>query len=392
MHCEVSVLRSSESRETELLIIGAGPAGLSTALHLLAEDPSWSQRMLVLEKDAHPRDKLCGGGVTLPGLKILLDLDFALPLPLPQAPVDNVLLSYGDEMIQVRGHPQFIVFNRSELDAYLAAKARERGLVIHEKEPVEDFAVDQAGVWVQTRRAVYRAQSIVGADGATGIVRRKMKNFSNHRRVARLLEVRTPAAESAPHFMARQARFDFNPTQEALQGYFWDFPSRVAGQTMYNRGVYDARLASRRPRANLVDTLHNGLRARGDSPQSIQLAGHPIPLFNPWAVFSMPRVLLVGDTAGVEPLFGEGIYPALAYGQLAAQEIRVAAAANDYQFMGYRKRVLASEVGRMLRFRWLVANVGYTLSGRRWFMRGLWKIGGLVARLLPTPEPLVAQE
>jgi hypothetical protein len=37
-------------------IVGAGPAGLSTALHLLQIDPSWAERMLVLEKAAHPRN------------------------------------------------------------------------------------------------------------------------------------------------------------------------------------------------------------------------------------------------------------------------------------------------------------------------------------------------
>jgi len=47
----------------DLLIIGAGPAGLSTALHLARQAPQLIPRILVLEKARHPRPKLCAGGL-----------------------------------------------------------------------------------------------------------------------------------------------------------------------------------------------------------------------------------------------------------------------------------------------------------------------------------------
>ncbi len=58
----------------EVIIIGSGPAGLSTALHLLLCDPSWAERLVILEKAVHPRFKLCGGAVTPLGLKCLLEV------------------------------------------------------------------------------------------------------------------------------------------------------------------------------------------------------------------------------------------------------------------------------------------------------------------------------
>ena len=49
----------------DILIIGGGPAGLSTALHLVQIAPHLSDRILILEKAHYPRPKLCAGGLTI---------------------------------------------------------------------------------------------------------------------------------------------------------------------------------------------------------------------------------------------------------------------------------------------------------------------------------------
>ena len=61
-------MSSAASEESvDLLIAGAGPAGLAAAVHLVRADRRWAERMVVVEKAVHPRDKLCGGGVTRTG-------------------------------------------------------------------------------------------------------------------------------------------------------------------------------------------------------------------------------------------------------------------------------------------------------------------------------------
>jgi flavin-dependent dehydrogenase len=47
----------------DVLILGAGPSGLSTALHLLQLDPLHAPSILVLDKARFPRPKLCAGGL-----------------------------------------------------------------------------------------------------------------------------------------------------------------------------------------------------------------------------------------------------------------------------------------------------------------------------------------
>ncbi len=100
-----------------------------------------------------------------------------------------------------------------------------------------------------------------------------------------------------------------------------------------------------------------------------------------------PGAVLAGDSAGADPLFGEGIGVALAYGRLAAQALDRGFARGDLSFDGYRRQVLFSNLGRYLLLRWWVAWWSYRLSGSDIFMRALWKLGPWLSRTLgPLPH------
>jgi flavin-dependent dehydrogenase len=365
----------------DLLIIGAGPSGISTALHLLQLDPSWRDRLVILESAAHPRHKLCGGGVTQFGLGLLKDLGLPDPLPVPHTLVEDARLVYGRRVVHVEAWPEFAIFHRAELDAYLAAEAQRRGIKILENTPVQSLAFDETGVIVQTPAAAYRARAVVGADGSKGLTRRLMNGPPRGQRVARLLEVLTPARQDAPQFADRYAVFDFTPAQADLQGYTWDFPSWVDSQPRLNRGIYDARIARRRPKARLPDLLAESLSAWGENSEAAELQGHPIHWFSPGNRFAKPRLLLVGDAAGADPLFGEGIAPALGYGRVAAQVLQEGFSKEDLSFQTYRRKVLGSQLGRYLLLRWAIAAGSYRLSQHAWFMNALWTIGKPLAWL-----------
>ena len=364
----------------DLLIIGAGPAGLSTALHLIHQNPGWAERMILLDKAAHPRHKLCAGGMTRYGLELLQDLNISVPLPIPQAMVDEARFALGQRTIHLRGRPMFVVFNREEFDDCLAKIARERGVVIHENEGAKQLTIDDEGVTVTTSRGLYRAKAVVGADGSRGIVRRALKREKERTRVARLLETATPAPETAPQFTKNYAQFDFTGVRSDLQGYTWDFPSRVAGKPHFNRGVYDSRVSRSRAKAILPHVLNGALREMGTDPATTKIEGHPIHWFSPQNRFSVRRILLVGDAAGADPLFGEGIGPALGYGKVAAEALQLAYAKGDFTLKHYRRRILGSKLGFYLLLRWAAAWWSYRLSGRPWFMNTIWSIGrGLAA-------------
>jgi len=370
------------------LIIGAGPAGVSTALHLLQIDPGWAERMLVVEKEAHPRHKLCGGGVTRLGLNFLSGLGLSLPLPIPQARVDDVHLIYYDRVVRVHGCPEIVIFHRQELDAYLAGEAKRRGVQLVENEAVRSIEFDSRRVTVFSDSRCYHCQAVVGADGSKGLTRQLFRRQDRRPRTARLLETVVPGAERDLKFTGRRALFYFSPVRQGLQGYFWDFPSRQGGEAVYNRGVYDARIALKRPKADLPGILDAELQHLESSTQEHQIEGHPIHWFSPRNRFSLPRLLLVGDAAGADPLFGEGIAPALGYGRVAAEAIQAAYDRRDYSFQDYRQRLRHSTVGRYLMLRWAIAWWGYRLSGYPWFMHSTWTIGDLLTRILPASPAL----
>jgi flavin-dependent dehydrogenase len=366
-------------QKVDVLIIGSGPAGVSTAMHLLRLDPTWKERMLLIEKAAHPRPKLCGGAITRPGLDVLSSLGIGYPLPIPGAEVDDVRLVYGERSIHFCQQPVFVVYDRPQLDACLAREAQARGATINENEAALSLELSSDGIEVRTTRGSYRAGVVVGADGSNGLTRRLVNPKPARARVARLLEIVAPVGDKTPHFAGRYALFEFSPTVSKLQGYFWEFPSWVDSCPALNCGIYDARLAVHRARADLPRLFDNYLgKSAGLSPPA-QIQGHPIHWFNPRSKFSAPRLLLVGDAAGADALFGEGIAPALGYGKVAAGAIQDAFLRRDFSFRSYRRRLFLSKVGRYLSMRWYVAWWTYHLSWSPLFMRAMWAFGGWAA-------------
>jgi hypothetical protein len=151
-------------------------------------------------------------------------------------------------------------------------------------------------------------------------------------------------------------------------------------------GVYDARVSSRRARASLPDQLTVGILRGERQGEKLRLQGHPIHWFSPYNCFSGPGAILVGDAAGVDPVFGEGIGVALAYGGIAARAIQSAFHRRDFAFSTYRRRLLFSPLGGYLIRRWLVGSIAYRFGGSDIFVRALWIAATLLAPLASQPS------
>lgn len=375
----------------DVLIVGSGPSGISTALHLVRRDPSWAGRVVVVDKAVHPRDKLCGGGITFMGLNILTDL--GLPLEPQSFVVRETRLVYGERSYSLVGNPVFRIIRRSEFDHWLVRTAEKLGVRVRQGEAVVEITPHDEYIEVVTDKATFRAAVVVAADGSRSIVRRKLKwsdppGVDAETRVARLVEVLTPEdPQTQPEFRDGVAVFDFTPMKNDLQGYYWDFPSFVAGRPFMNRGVFDSRAVPQGAKADLKQTLRESMAARGRAMDDYELKGHPIRWWHPDARFARPRVILVGDAAGADPLFGEGISFALGYGVVAAAAIDDAFARRDFSFERYPQMLREDSLFKQLDLRTRLAKLAYRLMKYPWLVDLGWRLGPLGVRLFGWHKP-----
>jgi flavin-dependent dehydrogenase len=171
---------------------------------------------------------------------------------------------------------------------------------------------------------------------------------------------------------------------QGILGYSWDFPALEAGRPVRVRGIYDSNVYPVKTDISLQAALADEFEHHGYRLAEYKLEGHPLRWFEPNSAFSAAHVLLAGDAAGADALFGEGISIALGYGELAARAIQAAFVNNDFSFRGYRKTILRSELGQALRRRTRMAKLYYRLRNRL-IQALVWRrLGWLVTWVMQT--------
>jgi flavin-dependent dehydrogenase len=345
----------SERADADVVVAGGGPAGLSTALHLLACAPRL--RVVVLEPYAYPRDKICAGAIAARAFTQLAQIDVRMPLPgVPSLRIDAFEVAIGGALVRAVEPDAARVVRRLAFDAALASVARARGVVVREGLRLvgvlrRDDGLELACADGSDCMLTLSTRVLVGADGVTGITRR-LAGFPRHGALrAQAIEVDTPrvASDAPDHTL----RFSFLPQ---LRGYVWDFPTPLDGKIMVSRGAYLLRDRREQPdnvRAHLAHHLaEHDLSLADFEPRQLAEQG-----FAPHAPLATPRILLVGEAAGIDFPTGEGIAQAIAYGAIAAPYLAHALAHDQLGFVDWPRTWLSSDEGRFLRRRALGGRV-----------------------------------
>ena len=137
-----------------------------------------------------------------------------------------------------------------------------------------------------------------------------------------------------------------------------------------------------RDKADLKEILGGEMAERDRELDDYELKGHPIRWWSSDGRFAQPRVILVGDAAGADPLMGEGISFALGYGQPAAEAIRDAFARADFSFDTYGARLKRHPLFVQLSVRTWLARFVYRINNPMVVRIG-WRVMQLLVRLTP---------
>jgi geranylgeranyl reductase family protein len=288
------------------VIVGGGPAGSAAARTLSSAGIS----ACIIDKYTFPREKLCGGLLTLRSKKIYDEVFDISWDPVIEAVSRGVALYYHDRLLHVVEDYKDLHFTyRYNFDNFLLRQAERQGAKLFLGDAVRGINSGDSTVTLGDG-TLLTYKYLIGADGINSIVAKTLfKKPFDQETMAFGLEMEVPM--SADHQRIHDPEIYFGVVR---WGYGWVFPKKDS-LTVGMGGSY-------KKNQNIKTEFLNFLKMRFGNVPEAEIKGHYIPFGDYRMQPGKNNIFLCGDAAGlVDPITGEGIAFAMQSGYLAGLSI-----------------------------------------------------------------------
>ncbi|HRK73627.1 MAG TPA: geranylgeranyl reductase family protein [Rhodothermales bacterium] len=340
----------------DCIIVGAGPGG-STAATFAARA---GLRVLLIDKDLFPRDKICGDAISGKSMSVIKRLGMTEALQNSTSlPSWGVTFSgpYGDQVsipftkeLNKPVAPGYIC-RREFFDALVFEQAQEAGATIWLQTTFTGFLQEKGTITGVTAKYADGAERqafaplVIGADGAYSVVAKKLGiNQLDEAHYCGGLRVYYKGVTG----FHPQNHVELHFVDEAVPGYFWIFPM-PNGEANVGVGMLSTEIKKRKVKLKtMLDDLitHPRFRDRFTHAEAIgPVKGWGLPLGSRPRTMAGDGWLLLGDAASlIDPFTGEGIGNAMVSGEQAAIWAKKATDTQRYDaafLSGYETEVLS---------------------------------------------------
>lgn len=336
----------SENKVFDMVIIGAGPSGCTTALNLA----NTNLKIALIDKAIFPRDKICGDGLGGTiffelGKVGLLDSFDAFEAKLNSRGVRFIAPNF--EALDIifpprKDHPDAptgYVSARLDFDNFLLNQVKKcKNVTVYENHSLKDIKENINGVEIScSNNLIITAKLMIGADGAHSIVAKKLAQSK--------VEKEHYSAGLRVYYenvsnIAEGNLIELHFYKNIIPGYFWIFP---LPNNRANVGIDMVSDVVSKKNINLKDELENIIKNNPNVAPRFKNArplekvnGFGLPLGSKKRKISGRHFMLVGDAASlIDPFTGEGISNAMTSGRLAAEHAKLCFQGNcfDADFM-----------------------------------------------------------